>query len=318
MKRVHGQAAVAAALAVVFGLTALATASPVVIHPDWQQPELYYQSDDLIPAQLNWGFDDNLYVGSAVALETRIHRVTGPGTGAPYGDVLSDPDAVMHTADGSVFVGGFQDVWRIPPGPGTPELIIDDGFPNLNLPGHFALAPNGDLLAQSADSILRVNLDGTLTTVVENIDAPRGIAFGPDGYLYYVSRGQTSVSRVMYDAGALPIDDATVDPYLTGFDGLNNLGLLNGETVLLQSELQDELWFGYLDGTSEVLALVPAEVMGPLHQFNAVQGPDGAIYLADGPNGTEAIYRIPFVPEPTSVGLLAVGALAMLRRRRDV
>jgi hypothetical protein len=286
----------------------------VVLHPDYAQPELYFEDDNLIPDKMDWGFDGNLWVGNQLIDDAKIYQIASQGVGSPYGEVLFDPDAVVQTPDLAVWVGGGGDVWRYPSGSETPELIVDDGFP-LPQPGNLVLAPNGDILANNDDQIVRVNPDGTLDPIITNNPNARGVRVSDDGYLYFVDDNQTSISRVLYDPNGGPIDATTVSPFLTGLTGLDAIGLIGNDTVLYTDLDNDLLYLGYLDGSSELFASVPNQTGDPApHFFNADQGADGAIYISDGTNGTEAIWRV--VPEPMTLSLLAIGGVALLRRRR--
>lgn len=298
-------------------LSTSASLAEIIVHAaGWEQPVLYFEDDGIVPAQMMFGFDGFLYVGNdKVDTPLSIYQVTAPMTGGPYGDPIGDPDTVLPVADGSVFVGGSQDVWRIPPGPGAPELIIDGLFDLPPQPGHMTLAPNGDMLANNNNEIVRFNLDGTLTTVVANVPTARGIGFGSDGFLYFVDENRTGISRLLYDAGQIPYDGSDFDPFITGFESINSISLMDDGTIIFSELLADEIYFGQLDGTTELFATVP-EIGGEPknHGFSAIQGPDGAIYLSDGTEGEEAIFRI--VPEPATLSVLALGALAVIRRRR--
>lgn len=297
----------------------LAHGTITVTDPAWLPATLYYQSEGLVPDKMNWGFDGNLYVGNAISdFGVSIWQVTGPGVGASYGAPLTDPDAVLQLADGSVLVGGANSVTRIPPGPGAPVLVTA-ALNFLHAPSHLALAPNGDVLADDGNRVVRINPDGTVTDVITNLTDAGAIAFDGAGNLYFANAARTGISSILYNPLGPAVDATGVATFIAGFNSINSIDFMSDSRLLFSDRtatVNDALWFGTLAGATSQLAIV-APVGAPTlaHSFAAYEGPDGAIYVSDGTAGEAAIFRIPQVPEPASFALLALVGGALIRRR---
>jgi len=129
-----------------------------------------------------------------------------PGTMIPMQAV---PTCVTQGPDGWLYVGqltgfpfpvGAANVFRVPPGGGTPEVfasgftnIIDLGFDAsgtlyvLQIGNGFAGAGGPPLLPPG--KLIRVNSDGSQTVIYDALFYPGGFAIGPDGAAYVTNFG---------------------------------------------------------------------------------------------------------------------------------
>jgi DNA-binding beta-propeller fold protein YncE len=138
--------------------------------------------------------------------------------------------------------------------------------------------------------IRRCNLDGTgLETIISPTYSPYGLALNVrDGKIYYNDKSlDTGKRRIM----RADLDGSNIEPLIT--DGLN---LVRGMALDLPNNKMywgdfgdDKLSCANLDG-SQIEELVTSGLQTPT--------------------------RIALTPEPATLGMLALGGLAMLRRRR--
>lgn len=111
--------------------------------------------------------------------------------------VTEGPDGWLYVGQltGGPFVVGAARVYRVPPEGGTPEIYADgftgivdlafDGAGNLYVLEIIA----GGAPPSPPGRLIRVNTDGTRTTILEGLTFPGGVAVGPDGAVYLTNFG---------------------------------------------------------------------------------------------------------------------------------
>jgi outer membrane protein assembly factor BamB len=122
------------------------------------------------------------------------------------------------------------------------------------------------------------------------LDRPKGMTIGPDGNLYLSSSNTDSVLRYDIETGAF------IDTFVAAGSG----GLDEPARVVFGP---DGNLYVVSNGTESVL------------RYDGATGEFIDVFLS-GP-AVSAPYELVYVPEPMTVGLLALGGLAALRRRRQ-
>lgn len=300
-----------AAIFATFVLVSMGTAAPTV--PAGFHVEKYV--DIAQPAGIDVDSLGNLYVGNGEPGFTpaRIRKVTPDRTVTEIGDPIADPDAVIFDEQGdvvgagNVIVGADLNFVEVNPLTGATSTVYT-GIPAHNVL-QMAFDSSGRLFATQANGYMTVIENDTLLSFAEFPGhALRGIAIDENDQLYF---------------------------------GLGDLGQIHkfdlpaeGPSSLFTTFPDTMFQFGYTDGPGPFSStLFAGTVNGEIYSVDRTSGDyeifasgfGGSLGLAFGPDGSmfvsspsdEAIYRI-FVPEPTSIALVAMGlsGLCWQRRRR--
>ena len=223
--------------------------------------------------------------------------------GTRFGD--ADLDGDVDTADVTVTIGAFT-------GDGGSSVI---GWAGGSFDG------DGDVDTADVTQVIG-NFTGAVSGVQSLVAsasvAAVGLALNPD-LIYDPDSGE-----VFIDA-----DGAVILSFNLQSDGAFN-------AVFTQDELNDDTLnvTGLQDNTESAIGWVSALVAANLGYSGVENDPafigailDANLSLADleglftnnqwaGPNGTTGVFDLVVVPEPTSVALLGLGGVALLRRRR--
>jgi len=129
------------------------------------------------------------------------------------GDAIVSPLGIAYDAQGRLWVCDDGAVRRVSPGGVVETVLTDDGAELLLLPNHIARAPDGAMVFTDSclGRIYRVDASSGAITATLELDiatqgGPNGVAFGPDGHLWF-----TTENTVLL-CGHFDIDIDVVDP----------------------------------------------------------------------------------------------------------
>ena len=275
----------------------------------------------------------SLYVSNhwgANILKFDYHGSALPGvkdTGFTAG--ISRPQGLAYRADGADgIIYGVSSIsntirrFNAKTGASVPPVpFIGLGSPGEG--GGLTSAPNGDLYVTQSGPISRVlwynHTDESPSVFVSGLNQPHDLTFGPDGYLYVADAGSGQV--LVFDSTGAPVRSISV-PGVGGVAfGPDGKLYASGNNKILR----------YLATGAFDTEFVPS-VESP---YGLTFGPDGNLYVASVSTGTVKRYNgstgadmdifasglnspthVLFIPEPGTLSLLALGGLAVMRRRR--
>jgi len=270
---------------------------------------------------------------SALTLGATISTVAGSGSGGFAGDggpatraFLQSPNTVLAAPDGSFYIGDTFNarVRKVSPDgvistvAGTGEFASggDGGLAvqtAINLPLGLALGPDGALyIAEwNASKVRRVGLDGIISTVAGTgvfgysgdhgpatqaaLNAPNGLAFGPDGSLYIGDAQNNRIRRIGPDGIITTVAGTGVAGY--GGDGGPAVGALLNHPAGVAVSAQGDLYIADLD--NDRVRRVSAEGI-----ITTVAGNGSNGFNGDGGPATQAMLN-----SARWVGLDAAGVL---------
>ncbi|VAW87327.1 hypothetical protein MNBD_GAMMA17-1579 [hydrothermal vent metagenome] len=215
------------------------------------------------PVDVSLAPDDSLYIADRISQNVRrvspdgiITTVAGTGVQGYSGDgglavqaMLSWPEDVALGSDGSFYIAdsGNHRIRRVAPdgiittvvGTGAAGYAGDGGPADqalLNAPYGVAVGPDGSLYIADANnnSIRRVTPDGIITTIQAALSFPTDVAFGPDGSLYIADEGNNRVRRVTSDGTVTTVAGTGVQGD-SGDGGFADQALLNAPNGVAMS-----------------------------------------------------------------------------------
>ncbi|MBC7784779.1 MAG: PEP-CTERM sorting domain-containing protein [Burkholderiales bacterium] len=240
------------------------------------------------------------------------------------GQGLSNPSGIVRDTGGNFYISNNTgSVRKYAPAGGFGTGLSTGG---LSSPSGLALSPSGELYAGEglADEVSKIHLTtGVVTSFAAtgSISAPYGLAFDTAGNLYVACSGTNLVKKITPGGGVSNFGTGYNGPAGLAFDTGGNLYVSNIGSNLIRKILPD--------GTSSTF--VSTGMNGPR---GLAFDPAGNLYVANYSGNTISKYTtggvfstfantgltnpafIVMVPEPASLGLLSIGGLALLRRRR--
>jgi sugar lactone lactonase YvrE len=174
-------------------------------------------------------FAGNIFAVNFKAQHT-IGRTTPDGVSEVFVTLpgASIGNGIRFDADGKMYVADYtgHNVLRIDPA--TRKISVFAHEPKMNQPNDLAIAPNGTFYAsdpnwaEKTGQLWRIDTDGTVTRLAENMGTTNGIEVSPDGKNLYVNE---SVQRNVWVFDIQPDGSLTNKTLLKkfpdhGFDGM--------------------------------------------------------------------------------------------------
>lgn len=162
-------------------------------------------------------------------------------------------------SDGSLVVASIGELME--PDGGVYEVsssgratLLADGIDSANF---VALVPDGSVLVSDDfdTRVFHVDQDGTVSTVIEDVPSPNGIAYSPDNTAVFVASTFSSngeLTRYDVDGDGLPIESTAVEILHTGPGSFNDgIGVDAQGFVYVLANFSGELW--RVDGSATEL-----------------------------------------------------------------
>ena len=240
---------------------------------------------------ISLGPDGMLYVaGTGSNTIVTFEPTDGSYVGIFATEGLSAPNGLTFGPDGDLYVNNEtgNNVTRYDGLTGTLIGVFASG---LSAPrGGICFGPDNNLYVSSAGSGDVKVFDGSTGVFQETLSGtelvtPNGMVFGPDGNLYVNDEGSNHVVRIMLDESGNETGVFASSGLVAPRGGIG----FYGDTLYVASA-----------GSDEIIA------------FDSTTGAKTGVFSSDVavPNG---LY---IVPEPTTLSLLALGGLSLIRRRK--
>ncbi|MFH1418369.1 MAG: PEP-CTERM sorting domain-containing protein [Planctomycetota bacterium] len=253
------------------------------------------------------GLDGYIYTTTGAGLQrfnpnnwaAPAQSLAGTVGGAGYGITVL-PDGRIAYSDGS----GSSSVYIYNPSSGTNSWIYTAGFLiddiEASATGEIALA------GQSNSSIAIIDSSGTLVNSFLTAHYPDGLAFG-DGAMssaLFANNNDGTITRYVLGAGYSGIPAVT--DIAVGSGAYGDLASVGPDCAFYVTQFDNGGYHGSTPGVGT-------------HWDNGVTNNEPSIIriAAIGTDGNE-ICGFHYMPEPSSLALLGLGGLAMLRRKRPV
>ena len=179
---------------------------------------VFYQGFASGSEGIAFGVDGRLYVTTSEAGDGTLWQLDAQAGISEYaklpyalglaprstGEFVVASIGMLNSADGAVYEVDAQ---------GTPSVLLATGIAS---PNFVALAPDGSaLVSDDVDTrVFRVSPEGALSVVIEQVDSPNGMAYSPDGSLFYVASTFTQLgqlTRYEVDAQGMPIEASAIE-----------------------------------------------------------------------------------------------------------
>jgi sugar lactone lactonase YvrE len=268
----------------------------------------------------------NLFV--SVQSSGNIFEYTPGGAQSTFATGLAYPQGLAFDSAGNLFVADGNSIYEF-----TPGGVRSTFAAGLSYPYGLAFNSAGDLFqtGQGGSTIYEYAPDGTRTTFASGLGYTYGLAFNSAGNLFVADAGSATIYEYTPDGTQSTFASGLAVPLGLAFNSSGNLfvsdftGGLGTITEITPDGVQSQFAGGYLGGLGfpEGLAFNSADnlfVSDPnsANIYEYTPGGSASIFASGlGVYGPQGLAFQP-VPEPSALGLLAVGAALLLVRRRKL
>jgi gluconolactonase len=145
---------------------------------------------------------------------------------------LTQPDGAVYTVDAM----------------GMAQLLLPVGM-GINSPNFVTMAPDGTILVSDDydnTRVFRLTQAGELSVVIENVPSPNGMAYSPDGSLFYVASTFTPLGQLTrYEVGpdGMPIEATGIEILQLGMASTpDGIAVDADGFVYVAANLRGEIW----------------------------------------------------------------------------
>jgi uncharacterized protein (TIGR03437 family) len=233
----------------------------------------------------------NLYVADTG--NNRIRKITPDGNIAPFAGGFNDPEYLAATSDGSLYVAdaGNNRVVKVLPS-GSTSIVAQ-----VLKPSSLVIDPSGNVLVSELTRISKITPAGTVTSVLDGLSSPRGLALTSEGNLLFAEMGANSIRSLTADGSLSTIAGTGVAGSL-GDGGLASLAQLNAPADLVV-DLSGKIWVAD-SGNNRIRTLTPDSVGAILAGATVVNAASVAIG-AIAPGEIVSIFGAGFDPASAQV-----------------
>jgi uncharacterized protein (TIGR03437 family) len=213
----------------------------------------------------------NLYVADTG--NNRIRKITPAGKIATFAGGFNAPEYLAMTSDGVLYVAdaGNNRVVKVLL-TGSTSVVGQ-----VLKPSSLAIDPSGNVLVTELTRISKISPAGIVTTVLDGLNSPRGLALTDEGDLLFAEMGANSIRRLT-SAGVLSTIAGTGVAGSLGDGGLASSAQLNAPADLV-ADLSGKIWVAD-SGNNRIRTLTPdlvGSILGGATVVNAASVAIGAI-----------------------------------------
>jgi uncharacterized protein (TIGR03437 family) len=233
----------------------------------------------------------NLYVADTG--NNRIRKITPSGNIVTFAGGFNAPEYLIATSDGSLYVAdaGNNRVVKVLPS-GSTSIVAQ-----VLKPSSLVMDASGNILVSELTRVSKISPAGTVTTVLDGLNSPRGLALTQEGDLLIAEMGANCIRRLTA-AGVLTTIAGTGVAGSLGDGGLASLAQLNAPADLVV-DLSDKIWVAD-SGNNRIRTLTPDSVGSILAGATVVNAASVAIG-AVAPGEIVSMFGIGFDPATTQV-----------------
>jgi uncharacterized protein (TIGR03437 family) len=193
----------------------------------------------------------NLYVADTGS--NRIRKITPLGKIATFAGGFNAPEYLTMTSDGVLYVAdaGNNRVVKVLPS-GSTSIVAQ-----VLKPSSLAIDASGNVLVTELTRISKISPAGIVTTILDGLNSPRGLALTAEGDLLFAEMGSNNIRRLT-SAGILSTIAGTGVAGSFGDGGLASSAQLNAPADLV-ADLSGKIWVAD-SGNNRIRTLTPDSV----------------------------------------------------------
>jgi DNA-binding beta-propeller fold protein YncE len=263
----------------------------------------------------------------------KFNSVTGADLGTFARTGLNGPEGLAFDSAGNLFVSndGNNSIMKFTPGGTGTVFATYPTDPNLFAPEGLAFDKAGNLYVANwfGNTIEKFTPDGVGSIFASGLNYPAGLAFDNGGNLYAANYGNDSIEKFTPDGVGSSFASSISGPEGLAFDAAGNLFVANANNQTIEKFTPGGIGSVFASGLKSPLSLA-VDSAGTLYvvnesaafnQKNDIEkfAPDGTylgVLTSTGVN--EPFFIAIQVPEPSSLSLLTLSGVIMMRRRGNV